>query len=283
MFREANDVTTAGSTPTRNAGGYYNAAEKPQKEEQEMSWMTTKDEHGNTVTKYAAPIDHDAELHKRVHDLEDEVTDAVANLGELLARLRRLRLYALDGDDAAAEKGLKALGLCGNEDCDCGIGRVVDEEVIDHLSVALDGLEALVNGRTQQFERNVPGDQIEGTVQELLGPALVEGYDVEVIEHPYCGKLPPRAGQISYSRHGWWVVIRVERIPDHEAEAAAAREAMEVLIRERGLEGAYAAAYQAVAAAQGEAAARAIRSAVESVAKGDPEKQIELFRKAVAA
>jgi hypothetical protein len=282
MFREANDVTTIGSTPTRNAGGYYNAAGEPQKEEKEMSGMTTKDEHGNTVTKYAAHINHDAELHNRVHDLEHEVTDAVANLGELLARLRRLRLYALDGDDAAAANALKALGLCRNEDCDCGIDPILNEEVSDHLSVALDKLEALVNGRTEQFERNVPGDQIEGTVQELLGPALVERYDVEVIEHPFWGKLPPHAGRIIYSRHGRWVVIRVERIPDHDAEAAAAREAMEALIRERGLEGSYEAAYQAVVAAEGAAAARAIRSAVESVAKGDPEKQIELLRAAVA-
>jgi hypothetical protein len=279
MFREANDVTTAGSTPTRNAGGYYNAAEKPQKEAQEMSWMTTKDEHGNTVTKYAARIDHDAELHKRVHDLEDEVTDAMANLGELLARLRRLPLYALDGDDAAAEAALEAVG--DEDDC-CGVGPVVDTDNIDRLSVALDELEELVNGRTEQLERNVPGDQIEATVQELLGPALVEQYDVEVIEHPFSGKLPPRAGRITYSRHGRWVVIRVNRIPDYEAEAAAAREALEVLIRDRGLEGAYDESYQALVKANGEAAARAIRSAVESVAKGDPEKQIELLRAAVA-
>jgi hypothetical protein len=283
MFTDANDVTTNRGTPTRDADGYYNAAKEPQEEEKEMSSVTTKDDHGNTVTKYAARINHDAELHNRVHGLEYEITDAVANLGELLARLRRLRLYALDGDDAAAEKALKALGLCGNEDCDCGIDPVVDEEVIDHLSVALDELEELVNGRTERFERNVPSDQIEGTVQELLGPALAEGYDIEVVEEPSYGKLAPRAGRINYSRHGRWVVIRVQRIPDHEAEAAAEREATRALIKERGLEVAYAEAYKALVTAKGEASAQAIRSAVEHVAKGDPEMQIDLFRKAVTA
>jgi hypothetical protein len=104
MFTDANEVTTSGSTPTRNAGGYSNAAGEPQKEEKEMSGMTTKDEHGNTVTKYAARIEHDAELHKRVHDLEHEVTDAVANLGELLARLRRLPLSSCgDGSSSNGE------------------------------------------------------------------------------------------------------------------------------------------------------------------------------------
>jgi hypothetical protein len=48
------------------------------------------------------------------------------------------------------------------------------------------------------------------------------------------------------------------------------------------LEAAYEDSYQALVQAKGEPAARAIRSAVESVAKGDPEKQIELLRKAVA-
>jgi hypothetical protein len=245
-----------------------------------MGEVTTKDEYGNTVTKYAARIDQDVELHQRVHGLEDEVTDAIARLGELLARLRRLRLYALDGDSAAAEKALEALG--DENDC-CGVGPVVDEEVIDHLSFALNELEELVNGRTEQFDRNVPCDQIESTVHELLGPALVERYDVEVIEHPFSGKLPPRAGRIIYSRHGRWVVIRVQRIPDHAAEAAAARAAMEALIRERGLESVYEDSYQALVQQKGEAAAKAIRAAVENVAKGDPERQIDLFRQAVAA
>jgi hypothetical protein len=246
-----------------------------------MSVVTTKDEHGNTVTKYAARIEHDAGLHRRVHDLEDEVTDAVANLGELMARLRRLPLYALDGDDAAAEKALEALG---HEDCDdCGTGSVVDMDAIDNANVSLDVLESLVNARTEKFKREVPGDQIEVTVHELLGPALAEGYHVEVVEEPFYGTLAPRAGRITYSRHGRWVVIRVYRVPDHEAEAAAAREAMDVLIRERGLEGAYEESYQTLVRAKGGAAAQAIRGAVEQVAKGDPEKQIELFRKAVAA
>jgi hypothetical protein len=245
-----------------------------------MSMVTTKDEHGNTVTKYAARIEHDAGLHRRVHDLEDEVTDAVANLGELMARLRRLPLYALDGDDTAAQAALEALG--DDHDC-CGGYPVLDMDVIDNLSAALDELEELTAARTERFERNIPGDQIEATVQELLGPALVDQYDVEVIEHPFGGKLPPRAGRITYSRHGRWVVIRVDRIPDYEAEAAAAREALEVLIRDRGLEDAYDESYQALVTAKGEAAAQAIRAAVQNVAKGDPEKQIELFRKAVAA
>jgi hypothetical protein len=275
MFREANDVTTAGSTPTRNAGGYYNAAEKPQKEAQEMSWMTTKDEHGNTVTKYAARIEHDAELHKRVHDLEHEVTDAVANLGELLARLRRLPLYALDGDDVAAAKALEALG--DEDDC-CGMGPVVDIDTIPRLSATIDDLEELTGARTEQYTRHVPGDEIEATVQELAAAPVADGCEVTVTEPPYGGVARPLSGRIHFDRKGKYVDIWVHRTPD----VAAEREALNALIRQRGLESVYEESYQALVKAKGEAAARAIRSAVESVAKGDPEKQIELLRAAVA-
>jgi hypothetical protein len=67
------------------------------------------------------------------------------------------------------------------------------------------------------------------------------------------------------------------------AKHAAAREATEALIKEKGLEGAFTESYQAVVAAKGEAAAKAIRNAVEGVAKGDVTKQIMLLGMAVAA
>jgi pyruvate/2-oxoglutarate dehydrogenase complex dihydrolipoamide acyltransferase (E2) component len=74
-----------------------------------------------------------------------------------------------------------------------------------------------------------------------------------------------------------------EAAAKREAEFAAQREATVVLIKERGLQGAYEESYQALVRQKGEAAAQAIRSAVEHVAKGDPEKQIDLFRRAVTA
>jgi hypothetical protein len=68
-----------------------------------------------------------------------------------------------------------------------------------------------------------------------------------------------------------------------DAKNAAAREATEALIKEKGLEGAFTESYQAVVASKGEAAAQAIRNAVEHVAKGDVTKQIMLLGMAVAA
>lgn len=39
MFTDAHGVTTSGSTPTRNAGGYYNAAGEPQKEDRDIKYQ----------------------------------------------------------------------------------------------------------------------------------------------------------------------------------------------------------------------------------------------------
>ncbi len=74
-----------------------------------------------------------------------------------------------------------------------------------------------------------------------------------------------------------------EAAAKREAELTAQREATAALIEEKGLEGAYEESYKALVQQKGEAVAQAIRCAVEQVAKGDPEKQIELFGKAVAA
>jgi len=49
MFTDANDVTTTGSTPTRNAGGHYNAAKEPQKEPEMRGLTTSKYLYGYTV------------------------------------------------------------------------------------------------------------------------------------------------------------------------------------------------------------------------------------------
>jgi hypothetical protein len=68
-----------------------------------------------------------------------------------------------------------------------------------------------------------------------------------------------------------------------DAKHAAAREATEALINEKGLEGAFTESYQALVAAKGEAASKAIRTAVEGVAKGDVTKQIMLLGMAVTA
>jgi hypothetical protein len=240
-----------------------------------MSGMTTKDEYGNTVTKYAASIDHNPELHERVHGLEHEVTDAVANLGELLARLRRLPIYALDGDDEAAAKALEALG--DEDDC-CGIGPVVDIDAIDRLSATVDDLKKLTSARTEWFERNVPGDQIEATVQDLIAAPVARGCEIEVIEPPFTSAVPPLRARIIFSRLGQYVTVHVHRIRDEAAERAA----LEAYIQEHGLEGTVDGLFQALVHAKGEATAQAIRSAVEQVAKNDPAKQIDLLRKAVA-
>ena len=197
-----------------------------------MNGMTTKDEYGNTVTKYAARIDHNPELHERVHGLEHEITDAVANLGELLARLRRLPLYALDGDDVAAAKALEALG--DEDDC-CGMGPVVDIDTIDRLSATIDDLEELTGARTEQYTRHVPGDEIQATVQELAADPVAEGCEVTVTEAPYRGVARPLSGRIHFDRKGKYVDIWVHRTPD----VAAEREALNALIRQRGLESVY--------------------------------------------
>jgi hypothetical protein len=68
-----------------------------------------------------------------------------------------------------------------------------------------------------------------------------------------------------------------------DAKNAAAREATEALINEKGLEGAFTESYQALVAAKGEAASKAIRTAVECVAKDDVTKQIMLLGMAVTA
>jgi hypothetical protein len=73
----------------------------------------------------------------------------------------------------------------------------------------------------------------------------------------------------------------------HKAEwdvkHAAAREATEALIKQKGVESAFTESYRAVVVANGEATAQAIRNAVEQVAKGDVTKQIMLLGMAVAA
>ncbi len=78
-------------------------------------------------------------------------------------------------------------------------------------------------------------------------------------------------------------VAAEKRQAEWDAKNAAAREATEALIKEKGVEGAFTESYQAVVAARGEAAAQAIRNAVEHVAKGDVTKQIILLGMAVSA
>jgi hypothetical protein len=238
----------------------------------------TKDQYGNTVTKYASstPVDQDTNLQHAVQDLEHQVIDAVANLGELLGRLRRLKLYALDGDEAAVQEALKAIGDCGYEDCGCGIGPLVEMDALDNANTVLDALEKLVAERTERFEQEVPGDHIQDTVQAMVGAARSQDCNVELIEHRYHGRLAPRSGKVTFSRHGRWAEIDVYRFPDDDAESAATM----ALIKELGLEGAYQEAYQELVQKRGECDAKQIRAAVESVGKGDPAKQIKLFRDA---
>jgi hypothetical protein len=68
-----------------------------------------------------------------------------------------------------------------------------------------------------------------------------------------------------------------------DAKHAAAREATEALIKQKGVENAFTESYQALVAAKGEADARMMRNVVEQVAKGDVTTQIMLLRKAVLA
>jgi hypothetical protein len=228
-----------------------------------------RDQYWTTVTytaKEPEPNANDA-VSEALDDLKDEITGVVCQLTDLLSRLRRLRVRALDGDaDAIAE----AEGILHER-------SLIDDESICDMEGDVEMLEELVAERTEaRDDVTVEPDTIETTVRDIALPYIeageyvkVETRNVNLRDHVLTGAI------IRVQRDGHYVTISVFPQVKYSPLAPPTTTPVPPDATVESL-------YQKLVETKGELNARAILNAVQVVAKST-EMQLALLWKAVAA
>jgi hypothetical protein len=208
------------------------------------------------------PQAHDS-LCGMLDDMKEEITEHVCQLTDLLARLRRLKITALDGDEAAIEE---AEGILDGR-------SFIDEDHIWSMQADVDALEHLVEPRIEEREAVMVNDDtaIDTTIRDLALPFIKAGEHVVVRRENERGCIIHSGAVIKVQRYGHHVTITV--FPMSRSWQPTPPAPLDPTLES---------AYERVVEVKGEATAKAILAAVQNVAKGDLEKQAELLRRAVA-
>ncbi len=197
-----------------------------------------------------------------VYDAKEMVTDMVCRLSALLDKLRKLEPLALAGDEAAVAA---AEELAFPE-------YLYSEDDIDELESSVAELAKLASARIEERPAvTVPGEQIDTTVRDTALPFLTPddgryAVTVRTYHHKRAGVI--KDARIEFTRTGRYVDIGV--VPTFVPPAMPMDATVETM-------------YKRLVEAKGEPAASAILTAVQQVAKDDPETQTALLWKMVAA
>jgi hypothetical protein len=229
----------------------------------EVQGVERRDEYWATVT-YAAK-EPEPSVHGQVcgalADMRDEITENICQLTDLLSRLRRLHIAALDGDaDAIAE----AQAILYER-------SFVDEDAIWRIEGDVEQLQELVDARSERRAVGHVGvDALEITVRDVALPYIEAGEYVQVKTHNVDSRATVTGANVSVEKDGHYITIlvypTVQYAPPAPPPPGTTVET----------------AYQKVVELRGDAAAAQIRKAVESVEK-DPAKQAAMLWKAVGA
>jgi hypothetical protein len=235
----------------------------------EVCGVEQRDECWTTVTyteDEPKPQAHDS-LCGMLDGMKEEITEHVCQLTDLLARLRRLKVTALDGDEAAIEEAERIL-----DD-----RSLLDDDDIWAMQGDVEALEELVEPRIEVREPVTVNDDtaIDTTIRDLALPFIKAGEHVVVRRHNAQTGCIHSGAVIKVQRYGHHVTITV--FPKSMSWQPIPLTPLPPLGPPLD------SAYERVVEAKGEAAARAILAAVQNVAKGDVKKQVELLRRAVAA
>jgi hypothetical protein len=223
-------------------------------------------QHWTTVTytaKEPEPAAHDS-VCEALDDMQDELTENICQLTDLLARLRALKVAALDGDEVAIGEAADILEQ----------RSFIDEDHIWSMGGDVEVLEELVEARTEERgDVKVATEAIETTVRKIALPYIEAGEYVQVRTRSVEKGYATKGAIIRVARYGHHVNITVfpevvYRLPV-EVTPPLPGSTLESV-------------YQKLVEAKGEAA-KAILQAVQTVAPGDVERQVKLLWQAVAA
>jgi len=204
-------------------------------------------------------------LDDHIFELREAITNDIVALSALLGRLRVLEVHALAGEADAVEQAEAAMEE---------IWSPVDEDQIDEIERMLDTVEDLVEAkRCDEVNLTVNADAIDTTVRDLVLPYLTpdDGTNhVTVKTYAIPSGREIEKARITLNRLGRYVDLTIRPTP----------RAIPVTPPPPGttVEKAYAKAVEL----KGEAAAKQILTAVQSVEK-DLEKQAAMLWKAVGA
>jgi hypothetical protein len=209
--------------------------------------------------EHPKPSVYDGDISIWYDQLQNEITDGICRLSDLLSRLRRLDIEALDGDE-------RAVGEAGEVLSDEDRGYL-DEDQLDYMEGTVAALEKLAAGRTESRKPIiVTKAEVESVVRELILPFLLIGGHYVVVR-TYDGEPRALNAQINFERSGRRVNVSVHPAGPYEPYKLPEGTTAESV-------------YKQAVALKGEAAASQIWNAVCSVEK-DEDKRVMMLAKAV--
>jgi len=209
--------------------------------------------------EHPKPSVNDGDVSIWYDQLQNDITDGICRLSDLLARLRRLDIEALDGDE-------RAIGEAGDVLSDEDRGYI-DEDQLDYMEGTAAALERLAAGRTETRKPIiVPKAEVDSVVRELILPFLLIGAHYVVVR-TYDGEPRALNAQIEFERSGRRVNVSVHATGPFEPYKLPEGATAESL-------------YKQAVELKGEATVKQIWTAVCSVEK-DPVKQTLMLAKAV--
>ena len=224
----------------------------------DLSGVEQRDDRWTTVTytaKEPEPTVH-GQVCGELADMRDQITENICQLTDLLSRLRRLHIAALDGDaDAVAE----AEAILYER-------SFVDEDATWRMEGDVERLEELVQGRSERRAVGHVGvDTIDVIVRDLALPYIEAGEYVQVKTRNVDSRGTVTGANISVEKAGHYITIWVYPTLQYAAPAPPPPGTTVET------------AYQKLVEREGEPAAKELYTAVKILAGNDLEKQAAML------